>query len=132
MKKSLTYDNDTSNMTKGISIASYKTTHDDVKCELYHKLRQENIDARSEIKIKRTKADLVIVKDGYIKCCIEVKTRPGRIKVNGSQHYRYTKLGVPVIYCCGKENISKTVDCVKENFLEDLVVIDQFYYNEFN
>lgn len=68
--------------------------------------------------ILSSRADIVIVKDNMVKCCIEVKKTKRTELTKARQYKKYNKLPIPTIYCLSKENIENTVNTVKEKMLD--------------
>jgi len=112
--------------TKGIPLDTKLTNlESSVHFELYRKLRQNGIETYAEYYLGLNRCDLVVVKDGYIKCAIEVKKSKRRDLYKGSRQFlNYLNLKIPIIYCLGKENIDKTIEIVKEKFLKDEVIVE--------
>jgi hypothetical protein len=69
-----------------------------------------------------------VVKDGYIKCAIEVKHKKRNLlKRNGRQFLKYKSIGVPVVYCIGEDSIESTLKMVKDEMMEETVTVDQHF-----
>lgn len=98
--------------------------------ELAISLDKEGIETSLEYRIKRTRVDLVVIKDNMVKCCIEVKKK-SRKKFNTDtrQYNKYNNIGIPTIYCMGSGNIDKTVKVVKDKMLKDLVEVEMIILN---
>lgn len=89
-----------------------------VRCELYHRCREENIDSYPEyiesIDGRKCYFDLVIVVDEEIICLIECKSRRTTIPNKNTKQYRkYKKMNLPIIYCINLESVERTISKIK-------------------
>lgn len=94
----------------------------EIHAELYSKLIKESLDARGEVKWltgrtqkgwKECRCDIVIFKNKIARVIVEVK----RVKKdrNGSrQQMKYSLSGVPLLYCCGEDEVDKVVEMCKQ------------------
>jgi hypothetical protein len=89
---------------------------------LYVHLRNRNVDVRGEVIFRAPKParwvarfDLVVYSEGRALCIIEVK-RSGKTGAIAKtrQGTRYTNFGVPVLVCCGTEDLYRVADRVLE------------------
>lgn len=97
-----------------------KNNEENVKRTLYNKLYTADIEHYGEYNIGKSRCDIVIVQDDYVVCAIEVKRRPREIRNNTRQIKKYKKLAIPVVYCCGFNNVEPTVDFIENQILNDL------------
>ena len=98
--------------------------------DLIIKLNDNNITTSIEYKIKKSRVDIVVIKDNLVKCCIEVKKNTRKeFNTNTRQYKRYTQIGLPTIYCLGSKNINKTVEIVKDKMLKDTVKVEMIVLN---
>lgn len=112
-------------LTKGIPINKYNTfAESNVQSEIYHRLRNDDIEVYTEYKIGRLRCDLVVVKDGYVKGAIEVKKKKRKTLNHDTRQYtKYMNLNLPIIYCLGSDNINNTINEVKNSLLQDEVKV---------
>lgn len=92
-----------------------------IQCELYHRCREEGIEAYPEYYCKLDdgrgcRFDLVIIHDEEIIMIIEVKSRPkSYIPQKGKQYQKYKQTGLPVIYCTNLDMIEHTMNLIRVN-----------------
>ena len=116
--------------TNGIPVSEKQTKNEaNVVKDLVLALDKENIDMLLEYKVSSSRADIVIVKDNMVKCCIEVKKAKRTELTKARQYKKYNKLPIPTIYCLGKENIENTVNTIKEKMLGDQVKLEIIVHN---
>ena len=99
----------------------YPLSHSEfeVQSELYHRLKGIGLDVRGCVKSKcedfgklRTVFfDLVVFNNGSATHKLECKNKPGRTSThpNSRQLRRYSKFGVPVVWCYSFDQIEKVV-----------------------
>lgn len=120
--------------TQGLKISSCKLTRGDgdVHAELYRKLVNDGIEVKAKTRLGNLRCDLAIVKDGYVKCAIEVlpERYEGRVNTNTRKFNKYKELSVPTVYCVGEKNINDTISFIKENMLQDEVPVGVFVMND--
>lgn len=99
-----------------------RPTEAQIVAELYHRLRNEKILAYLEYPIKtwtedqsqNGRIDLIVVKNGIIRCAIEAKRSDELI--NFEQLTRYSSLAVPIIFIGKWEQIDAVVGLIKYKF----------------
>lgn len=87
-----------------------------IQGELYHKLRKEGITCYLEYKYEDCRFDCVIIVGSKVYMIIECKSYKRDSKkpiTNTKQYKKYSKYGIPVLYCVRWTDISKTVLSVK-------------------
>ncbi len=90
-----------------------------IQAECYHRLRQLGIKSCLEYKHDHCRFDMVVLKGTEIIAIVEFKNRKDRnavVNKNSRQYLRYSKYGVPVIYCMHRLEIDKTVEAIKSLF----------------
>ncbi len=92
-----------------------------IQAEIYSRLRAIDIQCCLEYKIwinslqASSRADIVIIRDGYIIAIIEVKSRKvgSKPNKNGRQYQKYEAIGIPFIYCMCSEDIDSVISWVR-------------------
>lgn len=90
------------------------------QAEIYRQLRNLDIKCCLEFSMKceqqgRTiRADMAVIKDGYILCLIECKSKGDAPNEEGQQYDAYDSLGIEFAYCMGWKEIKKTVKYIIE------------------
>jgi len=109
-------------VSKGIKFDKKKAMNEAyVQFELYRQLKNSGVEVYPEYKIGNSRADLVIVHDGYIKAAIEVKPKPRKsLNKNTRQYLKYSMLkDIAILYCLGIENLDNTKEYVLKHLLKD-------------
>lgn len=79
-----------------------------VQCEMYRKLINNGIPVEVEYKIKGSRFDLIVVKNGKVIAIVETKKATKNHKL-GKQYKKYSSYGVPLFYVRGMIQVSGTV-----------------------
>lgn len=104
---------------------------ENVKCELYYRLRLLKIPVTAEHKIsmtgqKSSRIDLVVHDFKKIKVLIEVKGRSSsytkkykdrKKEMNTKQVQRYKSYGIPVVVCNNMDDIPRAIDEIRSHLL---------------
>ncbi len=90
------------------------------QAEIYRILRNKGIKCcleygmKCEYQNRNIRADIAVIKDGYIICLVECKSKGSSPDEEGRQYDAYDSLGVEFIYCMGWKEIKKTVEYIIE------------------
>ena len=91
-----------------------------VTAEFYHQCRLRNIECYLEYVINRCVFDAVIVKNGNIVCCVEVKNyvRSQFLNTDTWQIFKYLKVGLPLFWVVNMSQVPIVLDEI-EAFIKE-------------